>query len=190
MNASETPMIFVDTETTDYQPGQIAQLAYLLADGDVVTGAGNYYFAVEYMTPCAEQVHGLSENMLWQLSEGRTFAEQADRFRCDFEGRMLVAHNVPFDMGFLAAEFARCGHIYAPKSTFCTMRQSTSACRLPRESGGYKWPTLEEAVRCRAIPAEEVSALAESLFGRERSGFHDARFDVAAVYLIYRRLMG
>jgi DNA polymerase-3 subunit epsilon len=191
MNASETPMIFVDTETTDYQPGQIAQLAYLLADGDVVTGAGNYYFAVEYMTPCAEQVHGLSENMLWQLSEGRTFAEQADRFRCDFEGRMLVAHNVPFDMGFLAAEFARCGHIYAPKSTFCTMRQSTSACRLPRESGGYKWPTLEEAVRCLGIPAEEVSALAATLFGGEEvSGFHDARFDVSAVYLIYRRLMG
>lgn len=190
MNASETPMIFVDTETTDYRPGQIAQLAYILADGDAITGAGNYYFAVEYMTPGAEQVHGLSEAQLRRLSDGRTFTEQVDRFRCDFEGRMLVAHNVQFDRSFLDAEFSRCGMKFRPKGVFCTMLASTNICRIPG-SRGYKWPTLEEAVRCLRITVEEVRALAATHFGGEEvSGFHDSRFDVAAVYLIYRRLMG
>ncbi len=184
-------MIILDTETTDYRPGQIAQLSYILADGDAITGAGNYWFAVEYMSPGAEQVHGLSEELLWRLSGGLTFEDQVSRFHGDFEGRMVVAHNTPFDMGFLAAEFSRCGRVFEPRSTFCTMRMSTSACRLPRPSGGYKWPKLEEAVRCLDIPPEEVSALADTLFGGEEgAGFHDARYDTAAVYLIYRRLMG
>lgn len=143
MNASETPMIFVDTETTDYRPGQIAQLAYLLADGDVVTGAGNYYFAVEYMIPAPNRCTVSPRTCCGDSRRGGPSPSRRTVSAADFEGRMLVAHNVPFDMEFLAAEFARCGHIYAPKSTFCTMRQSTSACRLPRESGGYKWPTLE-----------------------------------------------
>jgi DNA polymerase III subunit epsilon len=182
-------MIFVDTETTDFRPGQIAQLSYILADGDRVTGAGNHYFAVEYMSPGAEEVHGLSEEKLWRLSGGKTFSEQADRFLCNFEGRMLVAHNVPFDLGFLTAEFARCGAVYRPRKTFCTMRMSTSACRLPRASGGYKWPKLEEAVRSLDISEEEIRTLVASLFGGEENpGFHDARFDAAAVYLIFKRL--
>ena len=182
-------MIFVDTETTDYRPGQIAQLAYILADGDTVTGAGNYYFAVEYMSPGAEEVHGLSEELLWRLSDGRTFAEQVDFFRGHFEGRMLVAHNAQFDLSFLDAEFSRCGLKFRPKGVFCTMLSSTSICGIPGPRG-YKWPRLDEAVQCLDIPTEEVSAFTETLFGGSRSGFHDARFDAAAVYLIYRRLMG
>lgn len=104
---------------------------------------------------------------------------------------MVVAHNAPFDLGFLSAEFSRCGWVFEPRATFCTMRMSTSACRLLRPSGGYKWPTLEEAVRCLGIQPEDVSTLADATFGGdEGGGFHDARYDTSAVYLIYRKLMG
>ncbi|MHB9029010.1 MAG: 3'-5' exonuclease [Candidatus Latescibacterota bacterium] len=184
-------MLFLDTETTDYRPGQIAQLSYILADGDAITGAKNYYFAVDSMSPGAEMVHGLSREKLWILSGGKTFADQVDSFWCDFEGRMLVAHNAAFDLGFLDAEFSRCGMVYKPKATYCTMRNSTSICRIPHpQRGGYKWPRLEEALRKLEIPAEAVRELAGELFEGDESGFHDARFDAAAVYLIYRRLTG
>ncbi len=184
-------LIFVDTETTDYRPGQIAQLTYILSDGEQVTGAANYYFAVEYMSAGAEMVHGLSEELLWRLSEGRKFAERVDEFRGAFEERMFVAHNAPFDLGFLSAEFGRCGIPFAPSSTFCTMRMSTAACRIahPRRAG-FKWPKLEEAVRGLGISPDAVRQLAGELFGGDSAGFHDARFDTAAVYLIYRALMG
>lgn len=183
-------MIILDTETTDFRPGQIAQLSYILVDGGGIIRGENYFFTVASMSPGAEQVHGFSEEMLFQLSEGRTFADQLDRFRDDFMDRTLVAHNAPFDLGFLAAEFARCGLSYAPK-TFCTMRKSTPLCRIPHPNrGGYKWPRLEEALRTLDISAEEVNALAAEVFGDGRAAFHDARFDSAAVYLIYRKLKG
>lgn len=184
-------MIILDTETTDFRPGQIAQLSYILVDDGEVVRAENYFFAVEYMSPGAEQVHGFSEETLLCLSEGRTFAEQMDRFRDDFAERMLVAHNVPFDLGFLAAEFSRGGLAYQPKSTFCTMRKSASVCRIPHpRRGGYKWPTLQEALDRLEISSEQVTELAGKLFGGEKTGFHDARFDAAGVYLIHKRLMG
>lgn len=184
-------MIFLDTETTDFRPGQIAQLSYILADGGEIARAENFFFAVESMSPDAEKVHGFSEETLRRLSGERTFAETAGRFHGDFAGRTVVAHNAPFDLGFLAAEFGRCGLPFAPPSTFCTMRMSTSACQIPHPSrGGYKWPKLEEALRCLEIPATTVESLAGDLFGGDGRGFHDARFDTAAVYLIYRRLMG
>ena len=117
-------MLILDTETTDFRPGQIAQLSYILADDDKIVRAENYFFTVNTMTRGAEQVHGFSEEKLRLLSGGRTFAEQADRFRGDFVDHMLVAHNATFDLSFLAAEFSRLGLSYAPK-TFCTMKKST-----------------------------------------------------------------
>jgi DNA polymerase III epsilon subunit-like protein len=184
-------MLFLDTETTDYHPGQIAQLSYILSDGDAITGAKNFYFAVDSMSPGAETVHGLSREKLWVLSGGRTFAHQVENFRGDFEGQSLVSHNVTFDLEFLAAEFSRCGIPYNPVTSYCTMRNSTSVCRIPHpRRGGYKWPSLEEAIRKLDISPEAVCELAGQLFEDTESGFHDARFDATAVYLIYRRLMG
>lgn len=183
-------MIILDTETTDYTPGQIAQLSYILVDSGEILRAENYFFAVESMSRGAEQVHGFTRKMLRQLSEGRTFAEQVEQFRDDFVDRMLVTHNASFDLGFLAAEFSRLGLSYAP-NTFCTMKKSTPACRIPHPNrGGYKWPRLEEALRALEISEEEVNALASKLFGGEQIAFHDARFDTAATWLIYRKLNG
>lgn len=181
-------MIILDTETTDYTPGQIAQLSYILVNDGEIDRGENYFFAVESMSRGAEKVHGFSEKMLRELSGGRTFADQLDRFRDDFMDRRMVAHNAPFDRSFLSTEFARLGLSYVP-NTFCTMRQSTQIARIPHPSrGGYKWPTLEEALRALEISPEEVNALASKVFGGGESAFHDARFDSAATWLIYRKL--
>lgn len=183
-------LVFLDTETTDFRPGQIAQLSYILADGGEITRAENYFFAVESMSPGAERVHGFSEELLRRLSGGRTFADQSDRFLGDILGRTLVAHNVTFDLGFLAAEFSRMGIGYSPSDTFCTMRMSTNICRIPHPNrGGFKWPRLEEALCGLDISTAEVGELAARLFPGDGAGFHDARFDVTGVFLIYQRLM-
>ena len=190
LSSPEDFMIILDTETTDFTPGQIAQLSYILVDNGEILRAENYFFTVESMTRGAEQVHGFTRKMLRQLSEGRTFAEQADWFRDDFVDRIMVAHNTSFDLSFLAAEFGRLGLYYSP-NTFCTMRKSAPVCRIPHPSrGGYKWPTLGEALQALEISPEEVNALASKLYGGEQTAFHDARFDSAAVWLIYRKLKG
>ncbi len=172
------PMIILDTETTDYRPGQIAQLSYILADGDAITGAGNYWFAVEYMSPGAEQVHGLSEELLWRLSGGLTFEDQVSRFHGDFEGRMVVAHNTPFDMGFLAAEFSRAS-LFEPRSTFCTMRMSTSpaVCRGP--PAGTNGPSSKRRCAVSTSPRKRCPRWPIRSSRGEGAGFHDARYDTA-----------
>jgi DNA polymerase III subunit epsilon len=48
--------------------------------------------------------------MLWQL----------------LDGRVLVAHNVPFDARFLEAEFIRCGVAMPPPPLMCTMQLASS----------------------------------------------------------------
>lgn len=57
----------------------------------------------------AYAVHGLSRDDLVKLSNGRTFADQAQELM-DFIGTTpIVAHNATFDISFLDAELSRCG---------------------------------------------------------------------------------
>ncbi len=54
----------------------------------------------------AQEIHGLSSEF---LADKPVFADILDEFT-DFIGNdLLVIHNAPFDIGFLNAEFARCG---------------------------------------------------------------------------------
>lgn len=61
--------LLIDTETTSYHPGQIAQLSYIHLDDDrnYIT-AKNYFFTVDEMDPYAEAIHGFSLERLYNLS--------------------------------------------------------------------------------------------------------------------------
>lgn len=52
---------------------------------------------------------------------------------------------------------------------------------------GYKWPKLEEVTEFLAISDSTIKELAISQFN-ECNNYHDARFDLAATYLIYIKL--
>ena len=56
--------------------------------------------------PDAQAVHGIT---MQQLADKPTFAGIVDEFAAFIEGATLIAHNAGFDMGFVNAEFARCG---------------------------------------------------------------------------------
>jgi len=190
--------VYVDTETTDKTPGQIARLAFILAEDTNITAATNHYFSVGKMSPGAEAIHHLSPAVLKGLSSGQSFGDtifndnMLDAF---FTYRTFVAHNVAFDLRFVKAEFERCGHPYTPAKTLCTMKAMTPICRL-KGPYGFKWPRVEEALRWLKIDPQEVLIRAKHLFlpkevqspqGVEL-GFHDARYDVTAVMLIHQWL--
>ena len=63
-------IIVFDTEATSLTPGQICQLSYLCVDDGQVTGK-NYFFSVDEMSEGSQEVHGLSMDMLEELSGGR-----------------------------------------------------------------------------------------------------------------------
>lgn len=92
---------------------------------------------------------------------------------------VLVGHNLQFDVSILendtrAARLALTLHDF-PK--ICTMRASTTWCRISKLNGkrGFKWPTLTELHR--------------RCFGYEFDGAHDALSDVEATKRCFFKLI-
>jgi DNA polymerase III epsilon subunit-like protein len=93
--------------------------------------------------------------------------------------KVIVGHNLSFDIAMLQPEFSRekIDFRLDEKFTICTMRSSTAWCRLPKLDGrsGFKWPKLEEVYY--------------RLFGRYFEGAHDALADVVATKEVYFELI-
>lgn len=80
----------------------------------------------------------------------------------------IVGHNIHYDRRVIEAELHRLRTPASPftgKKLYCTMRSSTSLCRLPGPFG-YKWPKLQELHR--------------ALFNSDLIAAHDAKSDVRA----------
>ena len=60
-------VIYFDTETTGLCPGRIIQLSYIKESENEAIGK-NFYFAVDYIEPSAQAVHGISVEKLKELS--------------------------------------------------------------------------------------------------------------------------
>lgn len=182
-------LIIFDTETTDLYPGDICQLSYVILDKDNIEDgiklARNMFFQVKKVTYGAFEVHGLSEDILAELSVGYTFNDYADIIYNDFEDAVIVGHNVDFDADFLVSSFEKSIIGKAPKlrSKFCTMEYFTDILQIPHYYG-FKWPKLDEVVDYLDIPYLEIKSLATEVFG-DCTDYHDSRFDVIATYLSY-----
>jgi DNA polymerase III epsilon subunit-like protein len=181
---------FLDTETTGLKPGHIAQLTYILTDDDLqIQKTQNLFFKIPEgsMEEGAQNVHGLYEEVLNDLSNGKTFSNSAFKILKDIQNSTLICHNVAFDLNYLKTEFEECGIIYNP-NTFCTMEHFTPLCKLPPKPGktGYKWPRLQETLNFLNIAPEEALEKTRELFG-ESNGFHDSRFDTVGLFMIYKK---
>jgi DNA polymerase-3 subunit epsilon len=103
--------ILFDTETTGLSPLQgdrIIEIACIELERDLPTGR-HYHQLID---PCrdipeeATRVHGMTRAQL----EGKPkFAEIADELLAFLGDAPLIAHNAPFDFGFVDAELARLG---------------------------------------------------------------------------------
>ncbi len=103
--------IVLDTETTGLEVAQghrVIEVAAVELLDRRLTGRHfhRYVNPQRSIDEGALRVHGLDEAF---LADKPTFAQIADEL-CDFlRGGQLVIHNAPFDVGFLAAEFALLG---------------------------------------------------------------------------------
>lgn len=103
--------IVLDTETTGLEPSlghRIIEIGCVELVSRRITGRTFH----RYLNPerdideGAIAVHGLSRA---DLAGQRKFAEIVDELLAFVEEAELVAHNASFDVGFLEAEFSRCG---------------------------------------------------------------------------------
>lgn len=176
-------ILYLDTETTGLAPGEICQLSYIMQT-ETQTTKKNFFFAVSFMPPSAQAIHGFSLEALQTLSGGKKFSDCASEIANDFaSASLIVAHNISFDFSFLREEFERAGIPFSYKEEFCTMKKFTPLCKLPRKSGvGYKYPRLNELCEYLGITERDIDKACASLFSGD-VGYHDARFDTTAVYL-------
>lgn len=174
--------LYFDTETTGLRPGKICQLSYILQDESGAVGK-NMFFHVGYVEPSAAAVHGFTAEVLYELSQGRVFADRFGEIAEDFRAAdMLIAHNFSFDFMFMSAEFERLGERFTYKNSLCSMKKFTPVCRLPRANGtSYKYPKLSELCEFLDIYPYDVTRETMRLF-RAAPSAHDARYDTAALY--------
>lgn len=179
-------IIIFDTETTGFKPGQIAQLTYAILDTETRKAVGkNFFFTVNKMDSGAESIHKLSISKLKELSQGNVFADKADEIFNDFAGNTMVGHNVDFDVRFMGAELERTSMSLEEPKTFDTMAHFKPIMKMSKKSGGgYKSPKLEEVVNFLGITDKDIERVANKMF-MGFSGYHDARYDVAATCLVF-----
>lgn len=161
--------IVLDTETTGLDPRtghRLVEIACVEVVDYMPTGKSfhEYVHPDREIDPDAERIHGIS---LAALHGKPRFPEIVERF-LDFVGDdPIVAHNAPFDRGFVNAELARCDRAPTPDDQWI----DTLALAKKKFPGMYN--SLDALCKRMKI----------SLDGREKHGaLIDARL-LAAVYL-------
>lgn len=179
--------IFLDTETSGFKPGSICQLTYTITLDDKVEVAKNFFLSCDYIDPGAEKVHGFSVEKLKILSGGKCFKDIAEEVAEDLKDGIFIAHNVNFDIDFVKTEIERAGYAFNINDKFCTMEYFTDILKLKGKYGKHKWPKLEECMNFLQIDSESkgFNKGLQRLYGNEGISFHDARFDVCGLVMVY-----
>lgn len=186
--------VYLDTETTSLNPGQIAELTMIVEDEQTskLLGAYNYFFTVDSMDEGAQKAHGFSIDVLRNLSNGERFADRYQEILDILTDANIVAHNEVFDEKFISSELWRCGISFKPAGRTCTMEAFKNILKIPakyKKYGPYKNPKLEEVLKYLSISPDKVSEYSKELFKYNGSTFHDSRFDTTGMYVavnIYR----
>jgi DNA polymerase-3 subunit epsilon len=119
----DTPLVFVDLETTGANPtrDRIIEIGIVKVSG----GRIEYEWSTlvdpgEPIPPAIQGFTGITEAM---VRGAPPFADIADEVLARLEGGLFVAHNARFDYGFLKNEFGRLGLAFRPR-VLCTVKLS------------------------------------------------------------------
>ncbi len=125
----------LDTETTGFgKTDRIIEIGIILVDGNEIIQEWETLINPERDISNSE-IHGITSN---SVSLAPTFEEIADEIASFLNGRILVAHNLPFDKRMLEMEFARLDREIDLGIGFCTLRATGMKLDLACEKFGIK----------------------------------------------------
>ncbi len=115
----------VDVETTGLYPrtDRVVEVAvvHVSAEGQITAEFSTLINPGRDVGPT--RIHGIRAQ---DILHAPSFSQAAAALWQMLDGRVLVAHNVPFDVRFLDAEFGRCGVSLPPPPLMCTMQLASS----------------------------------------------------------------
>lgn len=160
-------MVFVDLETTGLSPAQgdrIVEIGIVVQHHGESRTVSQLVNPLRCIPPEAQQIHGIADA---DVARSPTFADVADRVGQSLNRAWVIGHNIRFDAGFLAMEFALTGGAVEPLGCLDTCQLARSLFNLP----DYQLRTVV------------------ALLGLERSGWHRALDDAEASKLIFDRVV-
>jgi DNA polymerase III subunit epsilon len=153
----ETEFAVVDLETTGWSPedGAITEIGVVRVRGKVRRGEfASLVNPGVPVPPCIEELTGITD---WMLAAAPGLAAVLPQLLRFADGCVLVAHNAPFDLGFLAAASDACGLAW-PR--FAVLDTVTLARQLldPDEVPDCKLGTLARFFGARTVPSHRALA--------------------------------
>jgi DNA polymerase-3 subunit epsilon len=145
--------IFLDTETTGLSPesgDRIIEIGCVEMVGRRLTGRNKHYYVNPQRknSEDAVKVHGLTDEF---LADKPPFAAVADELLTFLAGAEIIAHNAPFDVGFLNVELERLGH-----PAFATfVAKITDSLAMARDMFPGKSNSLDAL--CRRLEVDNAS---------------------------------
>jgi DNA polymerase III subunit epsilon len=118
----------VDVETTGLYPStdRVVEIAVVQLNADAEITAEFCTLINPRRDVGPTRLHGITAA---DVTSAPTFAAAAATLWQLLNGRILVAHNAPFDARFLNAEFTRCGTRLPPPPLMCTMQLASHYLR-------------------------------------------------------------
>lgn len=175
-----TVLVFFDTETTgtnpeaDY-PTEVAAVKVRVRDDlsmEILDRMTEYIRPPVQLSAELENLTGITNAFLADKPE---WSEVHAKIRDFFGNHTVVAHNAPFDTGFMKKMYALMGDTFEPDGVIDTLALAR-AC-MPGHPHN-----LRSCVEILKVE-KEVKELCET------AGYHDASFDVMATICIYRKLI-
>jgi DNA polymerase-3 subunit epsilon len=174
-NASidETPFAVLDFETTGLSPNlgdRVCEVAILRCRlGEITDRFETLIYPQRPVGRGAYAVHHISDD---ELSEAPIFAEVADQVLALLDDAVLVAHNAPFDLSFVASEL---GHMGLPMPRLVAL-DTLALARSLYPMGSYSLGNL-----CRVLGIETDQS-------EHRAREHRAMADVALTWGLFQHI--
>jgi DNA polymerase III subunit epsilon len=167
---STLDFVAFDTETTGLYPSSEGLVEVAAVRFDLLNGPKEYFQTmVNPSMPIpwqATRVHGITDEMVFSSPTIDKILPSFYRF---LEGAVPVAHNAPFDIGFLALHSLRSG-ITPPEGPIL------DSCMFSRRV-------------CTEMPSHKLQSLVEA-FGIAEGTFHRALADAKSCMEVFRRVVG
>ena len=177
MDLHTLPYVVVDVETTGGQPrgsDRVTEVAAVYVDGAVSTLA--FHSLIDPQRPIPWQITRLTGIDDAMVRGQPTFRDIAGVFAAHLVGRVFVAHNARFDLGFLAAEFARVAPTPLESliaGQLCTVKLSRRLlAHLPRRNLDAVSAHYGVSITGRHRASGDALATAEVLRGLLRDASH------------------